>query len=107
MRLLFFCFFSFVTRLLFSFEGFPEDKHKILVLQKCVLCHSPKLVSSQTMSLKKWDKTLLWMQMNHNLKFENKLERDKILEYLSKYFGETSSEDFLPMGRRTANSLPL
>ena len=106
MRNFFFISFSLFSSFIFSFENFPEDKHKNLVLQKCILCHTVDLVSSQALSKKNWDKTLSWMEKNHNLRFENKKERENILSYLAEYFGEKSSQENFPMGRRPVNLLP-
>lgn len=106
MKRFFFISFSLFSFSLFSFEKFPEDKHKTLVLQKCILCHTVDLVSSQALSKKDWDNTLSWMEKNHNLYFEDKEEREKILTYLAKYFGEKSSQEEAPMGIRHVNPLP-
>ena len=106
MRRLFLISFSLLSSFLFSFENFPEGKHKNLVLQKCILCHTVDLVSSQALSKKNWDKTLSWMEKNHNLYFEDKEEREKILTYLAKHFGEKSSQEEAPMGIRPVNPLP-
>lgn len=88
-------------------EEFPEDKNRILVLQNCLPCHSATLVSRQNMKRQEWHKTLLWMEKKHNLKLDAKETREKILDYLSSYFGdaEKKNEDF-PMGRRPVNPLP-
>ena len=103
----FFLIFSFLISFsLFSFEKFPEGKDKIIVLQKCILCHTLDLVSSQALSKKNWDKTLSWMEKNHNLHFENKEERKKILSYLAKYFGEAQKQKDFPMGKRPVNPIP-
>ena len=91
----------------FSFEDFPEAEDKILVLQNCVLCHSPKLVSAQRMTKKSWDKTLKGMEKDHNLVFVSGEVREKILSYLSKHFKPESKEQFeSPMGLRIANQVP-
>ena len=37
---------------------------------------------------------------------EDKEEREKILTYLAKYFGEKSSQEEAPMGIRPVNPLP-
>lgn len=99
-------FFVFSSQLAFSFEGFPELENKDLVLRKCIVCHSPELVSQQRMTKEVWDETLSWMEKKHSLVFNTKDERKKILAYLAEAFKPEGLEDLHFIGLRPVNPLP-
>lgn len=99
-------FFNFEHKV-FSFDEFPEDKNKFLVLNSCIACHSHRLISQQAMTKDQWNKTLNWMEKKHNLVIEGDKVRQTILNYLVKYFGPKREKEISPMGERPINPLPL
>jgi hypothetical protein len=64
-------------------EAFPDGPNREETFYFCTACHNFKLTAAQGMTREKWDETLQWMTVKHNMP---KLEGDdlkKILDYLA------------------------
>jgi hypothetical protein len=67
-------------------EQFADAPHREQTFYFCSACHNFKLVAAQGMSRDRWEETLAWMTVKHNMP---KLERDDlehVLDYLAAAF---------------------
>lgn len=67
-------------------EDFPEGAGRDETFYACVACHNFKLVAAQRMAREKWDETLTWMTMRHNMPELGGKDRELILNYLEKHY---------------------
>ncbi len=71
-----------------DWQGLPAGPGREEVFYSCNACHSLKLVTQQGMSRERWDETLEWMVEEQGMaEIEDPVMRDRILDYLSTYFG--------------------
>jgi hypothetical protein len=67
-------------------EMFPAGPYREETFYFCSACHGFKLIAQQGMSREKWDETLAWMTVKHNMpKVEGK-DLDQMLDYLATAF---------------------
>lgn len=71
-------------------EMYPDAPHREDAFYFCVACHSFQIVAQQRMSRARWDDVLTWMTERHSMPDVQGEERDKILDYLSSAFPETT-----------------
>lgn len=81
--------------------GLPPGPGQEETLYLCSACHSIKLVTQQTLSRKRWDKTLEWMVEEQGMPEPEPDERARILNYLAEHYGpdEQKEECVSPWGR--------
>ena len=60
----------------------------ILVKEKCMRCHSPKLITDKRATRDGWLATIRWMQQTQGLENLGKAEPE-ILDYLAKHYAPT------------------
>ena len=99
--------FFLVSNSLYAFKGLPEGPNKKYILQNCLSCHALSYIENQRLNRTQWNKTIKWMEEEHNLKFKNSEVRKKVLDYLEKHFSEKKGGDENPMGNRYVNPLPF
>lgn len=90
----------------FAYQGLPEDPNRKHVLSNCLRCHDSTYIRQNSLSRRSWDKTLAWMEAKHNLKLEDAKVRQKILDYLEKYFSPGEKEQIPFIALRRVNPLP-
>lgn len=62
-----------------------------LVLQHCVTCHSPRQFLQQRGDRSTWLGLIRWMQSDHGMQPMPEGVEDRIVDYLSKYYGPKHS----------------
>jgi hypothetical protein len=67
-------------------EMFPAAPHREETFYFCSACHNFKLTAAQGMTREKWDETLAWMTVKHNMPKLEAAERDAVLDYLATAF---------------------
>ncbi len=65
---------------------FPAGAHRDTTFYFCSACHNFKLVAAQGMSREKWDETLAWMTVKHNMPKLDEKQLAEILDYLGAAF---------------------
>ena len=55
---------------------------------KCISCHSLKIIQQQRLSASRWEEIILLMYKEHGMTRLTKSEYEEIIKYLSKYYGE-------------------
>ena len=71
-------------------EKYPAGPGRDDTFYFCVACHSFQIVAQQRMSRSRWDEVLTWMTERHKMPDVQGEDRDKILDYLSTAFPETT-----------------
>ncbi len=88
----------------------PKGKDQDLVIGMCTGCHSAGMIAQHRMTRVNWDKTITWMQKNHNLWEIPQDLRQRILDYLGTFLSPLSHHaDSDPMDQltpRNVNPLP-
>ncbi len=69
------------------FRGMPADEGRVEVFGFCGSCHSIDLVLQQGLSRKTWDEVLIEMVEEQEMVALQPEIREKILDYLEKYYG--------------------
>jgi hypothetical protein len=69
-------------------EEFPAGAGREETFYACVACHNFKLVAAQGMSRERWDETLRFMTVRHNMPPIEGNDRRLILDYLAATFPE-------------------
>jgi hypothetical protein len=67
-------------------EMFPDAPHREQTFYFCAACHNFKLVAAQGMSREKWEETLAWMSMKHNMPKQEGQDLAQMLDYLAAAF---------------------
>jgi hypothetical protein len=65
--------------------GLIADQNFELVINNCVSCHSPKLITQNHQTAKGWKSIIEWMQEKQNL-WDLGKDESKIIEYLAKNY---------------------
>jgi hypothetical protein len=71
-------------------EMYPDAPNREDAFYFCTACHSFQIVAQQRMSRSLWDEVMRWMTERHNMPDVQGEEREKILDYLSTAFPETT-----------------
>lgn len=71
-------------------EQYPAGAGRDDTFYFCVACHSFQIVAQQRMSRSRWDDVLTWMTERHKMPDVQGEDRDKMLDYLSTAFPETT-----------------
>ena len=90
----------------FAYTGLPEDPNRKHILSNCLRCHDSTYIKENNMSRSAWDKTIAWMETKHNLNLEDVEVRQKILDYLEKYFSQKKETEIPFIALRRVNPLP-
>ena len=69
------------------FHGMPADEGRVEVFGFCGSCHSIDLVLQQGLSRDTWDEVLIEMVEEQEMVALQPEIREKILDYLEKYYG--------------------
>ncbi len=67
-------------------EMFPDAPHREQTFYFCAACHNFKLVAAQGMSREKWEETLAWMSVKHNMPKQEGQDLAHMLDYLASAF---------------------
>jgi hypothetical protein len=73
-------------------EMYPNGPNRDDTFYFCVACHSFQIVAQQRMSRGRWDDVLTWMTERHKMPDVQGEDRDKMLDYLSSAFPETTQQ---------------
>ena len=73
-------------------EEFPAGPGRDETFYACVACHNFKLVAAQGMSRERWDETLRFMTVRHNMPAIDGDDRRLILDYLAATFPERAQQ---------------
>jgi hypothetical protein len=71
-----------------DWQGLPPGKGREETFYLCAPCHSLKLVTQQGLSAKRWDEAIDWMVAEQEMPPLEADERNLIVEYLAKFYGE-------------------
>lgn len=71
-------------------EMYPSGPNREDTFYFCIACHSFQIVAQQRMSRSRWDEVLTWMTERHKMPDVQGEERDKLLDYLSSAFPEST-----------------
>jgi hypothetical protein len=71
-------------------EMYTEGPNREDAFYFCIACHSFQIVAQQRMSRSRWNDVMTWMTERHNMPDVQGEEREKILDYLSTAFPETT-----------------
>jgi len=83
---------------LYAADELKPGLNSEIVSQTCIACHSLKLVTQNRANKAGWLAMIRWMQAEQGLWPLGENE-DKILEYLSTYYGPTKSFRRAPLSR--------
>ena len=67
-------------------EDLPEGRGREETFGLCTACHNFRLVAAQGMSRDRWDETMRWMTVRHNMPDIEGEDRDLILDYLARHY---------------------
>lgn len=67
-------------------EMFPAGPNREETFYFCSACHGFKLIAQQGMSREKWDETLAWMTVKHNMPKADGKDLQQMLDYLATAF---------------------
>ncbi|MDX1483382.1 MAG: aldehyde dehydrogenase [Alphaproteobacteria bacterium] len=85
-----------------DWQGLPPGKGREETFYACAPCHSLRLVTQQGLSRRRWSETLDWMVAKQAMPELNPDDRELILDYLAKHYGE----DRAPPGKRRRRRIP-
>ncbi|RMF11178.1 MAG: hypothetical protein D6763_03930 [Alphaproteobacteria bacterium] len=74
-----------------DWQGLPPGPGREEVFYQCQACHSLAIVKQQGLDRASWDETLVWMVEEQGMEPLEPQDRERVLDYLSTYFGRTSS----------------
>ncbi len=64
------------------------SENESIIENKCISCHSLKIIEQQRLSESRWKEIILLMYKEHGMTRLTQSEYEKTMEYLSKYYGE-------------------
>ena len=67
-------------------EDLPPGRGRDQTFGLCTACHNFRLVSAQGMSRARWDETMTWMTVRHNMPDIQGPDREMILDYLTTHY---------------------
>jgi hypothetical protein len=67
-------------------EEFPAGPGRDETFYACTACHNFKLVAAQGLSRERWDDSITWMTVKHNMPPLEGEDRKIVLDYLEKTF---------------------
>ena len=69
-----------------DYGGLPPGEGQLETFAICTACHSARIILQQGLTREVWDETLVWMTEEQGMPELNPQMRDRILDYLAKYF---------------------
>ena len=72
----------------FANENEINPENESILENKCISCHSLKIIQQQRLSESRWKEIILLMYKEHGMTKLTKSEYEETIEYLSKYYGE-------------------
>ena len=67
-------------------EQLPPGRGRDETFGLCTACHNFRLVSAQGMTRARWDETMTWMTVRHNMPDIQGEDRDLVLDYLANHY---------------------
>lgn len=69
-----------------SVDDLPAGPGREETFGLCAACHNFRLVAAQGMSRERWDESMTWMTVRHNMPDVQGEERKLILDYLATHY---------------------